>query len=139
MLTASNAGVTQKYLIVTSNYHARARGVTKLQNIYDAKVPSVRSTLRMRDALSCNEANGFMSLLGVAGQVPRDCAGQRGGLVSIPPSQPRRPRSPCAVWNGGQHYVQHPVFMHIYCLVICRTDDGRAQPICWVLALQHLN
>lgn len=36
------AGVTQKYLIVTSNYHARARGVTKLQNIYDAKVPSAQ-------------------------------------------------------------------------------------------------
>jgi hypothetical protein len=41
VITAFNAGVTQKYLIVTSNYHARARGVTKLQNIYGAKVPSL--------------------------------------------------------------------------------------------------
>jgi hypothetical protein len=39
--TVFQTGVTQKYLIVTSNYHARARGVTKLQGIYDAKVPSV--------------------------------------------------------------------------------------------------
>ena len=29
-------GVTQKYLIVTSNYAARARGVTKLMGIKDA-------------------------------------------------------------------------------------------------------
>lgn len=31
-------GVTQKYLIVTSNYPARRRGVTKLMNIKEAKV-----------------------------------------------------------------------------------------------------
>lgn len=34
----SYTGITQKYLIVTSNYHARQRGVTKLSSINDAKV-----------------------------------------------------------------------------------------------------
>lgn len=35
-LKGKPVGVTQKYLIVTSNYEARARGVTKLTGIKEA-------------------------------------------------------------------------------------------------------
>ncbi len=38
-------GITQKYLVVTSNYPARKRGVTKLMNIKEAKVESERAIL----------------------------------------------------------------------------------------------
>lgn len=38
-------GITQKYLVVTSNYPARKRGVTKLMNIKEAKVKSERAIL----------------------------------------------------------------------------------------------
>lgn len=37
-MVTCHAGVTQKYLIVTSNYHARRRGVSKLMGISEAKV-----------------------------------------------------------------------------------------------------
>jgi nucleotidyltransferase/DNA polymerase involved in DNA repair len=36
-LRSKPLGVTQKYLIVTSNYAARSRGVTKLMGIKDAQ------------------------------------------------------------------------------------------------------
>lgn len=36
-LKSNPLGVTQKYLIVTSNYEARSRGVTKLMGIKDAQ------------------------------------------------------------------------------------------------------
>jgi nucleotidyltransferase/DNA polymerase involved in DNA repair len=43
-LRGKPVGVTQKYLIVTSNYEARRLGVTKLMGIQEAKekVPALR-------------------------------------------------------------------------------------------------
>lgn len=62
-LKGKPVGVTQKYLIVTSNYEARARGVTKLTGIQEALVACPELQLVWPSHLILNSTSSHCSTL----------------------------------------------------------------------------
>ena len=92
-------GITQKYLLATSNYPARAAGVTKLQSIKEAlkRCPDLVRALRPGAALSPpGRLQGACA--GPVGRAHKAWGGARcwsAGRTSRPTGPPARRSRPC--------------------------------------------